>query len=907
MRNSRRAPADRGRRRCADGSDMFRRLVERTRVRLPTSASKSATIVAVTGTRLDERARLDALLVEYEGLLSDERSFATTLATLASVALALVAFIAAGALGSETVPVCTSPPGSTGTTSTCTYFRVFSPLAPLVVILYVEVIGVISAIRSFQLRLVEERIRDLLPKEEVTAPPAASYVTTLLGFTSLRRGARTFRFLYFAVLVILAMLIGGVVGFSIRQIEDDGWRHFGYAFYAVMGVLLAMPAVVWLARGPSLWRATYQGALERYGERSADVLATAERRLSAKAWAYLLLPRPTDLVKGLCAIGVGVFVYLAVGESVRAGGAGSALSRLLIAVFLFEVFAYQARYQLNDIRGLSSDAVHRQREKRRRLTVVADSVDAEAAVRLSLWVVLARLILFVGLGVVLLPPRATWITIGAAFAAFLVAIPYEWLRQRAAAGEARERTVISRLLYLYVGGGYVVRAILGALLVADEVPLGALALVAFAMLFFGGMFVTMTWALEGTAALNTSARRVEFDSSLEEKRHIEPLTLAAVAGRVVPAQPTYWRLLRTVSDRRFAFVWNLLLLAAVVSGVFAAMTLQADAPSARVALVATVAAVGTAWLLSAATTLVSMALVLTAFATVGIVGGLTGDGDWRAFAMAFGLLLAFFLTYVWFRNARYEDIVGFYAVADRLAAGLAGTPQLVRGAAAVILIGRPTMELLDRRRREHEPPVTVVASPPVPKARSDACAPTEDGRHRSANPPECTDADGQATRIYVKKADDAWQIIRLLEPASLVLDIEPLVCSWDTDDAELRAGLTRVLERCRQVPSLRTVVFATNSRRTPTVAPPSDLSVRYIAHARKPFARGALGPLERPIVVCGDQALTDGLLAWLLGSVFIHVAAPATAPRWVRLQSRLGRLVSPLFFSTPATKEARVD
>lgn len=855
---------------------------------------------------MDERAELEALLVEYEALLSDERSYGTTLATLASVVLALVAFIAAGSLGSEQVPVCRPPNGST-----CTYFRLFSPLAPLVVILYVEVIGVIAAIRSFQLRLVEERIRDLLPEDVGTRPPVASSVTTLLGFTSLRRGARTFRLLYFTILVILATLFIGVVGFSISDIESDRARHFGYAFYSVMGVLVAATAAAWLGTGPSLWRATYRRARERYGERMEDVLTEPRRRLTPAAVGYLLLPRPLDLAKGLCALGSGVFVYFAIGDSAQSGAPADALSRLLIAILLFELLAYQARYQLNDVRGLPADLTHRARAHRRRLTLVVDAVGMQSAIKVSLRVVLLRLILFVGLAFATLPERAPWITISAAAVAFVIAIPYEWLREKSPNSRAARAAALHRVIYLYVGAGYAVRAALGVLVVTDGVPFAPLALVCLAVMLLGGMFVTMTWALEGTSALRGPAHYAAFDNTLDLKSHIKPLTKAAVGKRRVPMQPTSWKILRDVSDRRFGLVWNRFLVAAAACGALAAAVTYTGEAELWVVTASITAAVATAWLLSSATTQLSMALIMVAFGSGGAVLALASDGNARAFSMSFALLSVFFLTYTQFRGASYDDLFLFYAAVERVVAAVARLPKIVRGSLAVTLIGEKTLRLLQAQQREQVYPAdTGVSRPGSGSVGADVSSPYGETQREALDAPPADLAPRsssvvalmQASRIVVSCPNEAWSVIRTLAPTTLVVDVEPFVCDWATSDDALSDGVANVLDRCCRIPSVRNVVFATNSRREPSALPLRNRpTVRYVASARKPFIRKELSRLEYPVVVCGDQALTDGLLAWLLGAIFVQTGTASSAPLWVKIQSHLGRFVPPLLFTTYKT------
>lgn len=136
-------------------------------------------------------------------------------------------------------------------------------------------------------------------------------------------------------------------------------------------------------------------------------------------------------------------------------------------------------------------------------------------------------------------------------------------------------------------------------------------------------------------------------------------------------------------------------------------------------------------------------------------------------------------------------------------------------------------------------------------------------------------------------------------PATLILDVEPLVAPWDSDIStfvQKASGLCRVI--AAQVPSMNVLVFATNSRR-PRPGPPADGTLRtlLVTGAAKPWRTSYLRDLPRPIVVAGDQVLTDGLLAWRLDATFLHYAAGQPVPWWPRIQGMAGRLAVSAFFT----------
>jgi predicted HAD superfamily phosphohydrolase YqeG len=143
---------------------------------------------------------------------------------------------------------------------------------------------------------------------------------------------------------------------------------------------------------------------------------------------------------------------------------------------------------------------------------------------------------------------------------------------------------------------------------------------------------------------------------------------------------------------------------------------------------------------------------------------------------------------------------------------------------------------------------------------------------------------------------------RELSVRTMIFDVEPLVAPWHSSQESLDQGIARILGDARTVPSLRVVVFATNSARRPSAAPAWDgLQVRYLASAGKPLRTAQYHHLPRPGAVAGDQLPTDGILAYRLGFTFLHYALePAGVPLGPGLMHRWGELVRPLLFRRPA-------
>jgi predicted HAD superfamily phosphohydrolase YqeG len=139
-----------------------------------------------------------------------------------------------------------------------------------------------------------------------------------------------------------------------------------------------------------------------------------------------------------------------------------------------------------------------------------------------------------------------------------------------------------------------------------------------------------------------------------------------------------------------------------------------------------------------------------------------------------------------------------------------------------------------------------------------------------------------------------------LSVRTIILDVEPLVSWWDNTQESLDWGVAMVVGKVSTLPTVRALVFSTNSVRRPSVIPAAgrDIEVSYLASAAKPLRTAAYRDLPRPGAVVGDQVPTDGLLARRLGYTFLHYQ-PRTEgiPLGPRVMHRLGRLALPLLFT----------
>ena len=137
----------------------------------------------------------------------------------------------------------------------------------------------------------------------------------------------------------------------------------------------------------------------------------------------------------------------------------------------------------------------------------------------------------------------------------------------------------------------------------------------------------------------------------------------------------------------------------------------------------------------------------------------------------------------------------------------------------------------------------------------------------------------------------------------MIFDVEPLVAPWHGSQGSLDQGIARILGDVKMVPSVRVVIFATNSARRPSTVPACDgIQVRYLASAGKPLRTAPYHDLPGPGALAGDQLPTDGILAYRLRFAFLHYSPKLTGVALgPELMHRWGELVRPLLFRRSAT------
>ena len=114
------------------------------------------------------------------------------------------------------------------------------------------------------------------------------------------------------------------------------------------------------------------------------------------------------------------------------------------------------------------------------------------------------------------------------------------------------------------------------------------------------------------------------------------------------------------------------------------------------------------------------------------------------------------------------------------------------------------------------------------------------------------------------------------------------------DFAEL---VNEAIDRCEACGNVCRVIALTNG--------PQREVTRMVSRGNKPWttkSRLGLRKSKAPIVVVGDQVLTDGLLAWRLRGTFLHlVIDDEEEDRRQATMRRLGAMITGMLFRSPAS------
>jgi predicted HAD superfamily phosphohydrolase YqeG len=147
--------------------------------------------------------------------------------------------------------------------------------------------------------------------------------------------------------------------------------------------------------------------------------------------------------------------------------------------------------------------------------------------------------------------------------------------------------------------------------------------------------------------------------------------------------------------------------------------------------------------------------------------------------------------------------------------------------------------------------------------------------------------------------DGLCELLTYYQGGQFLLDLENTSIPYGTTPRNCPERLGEFLQQSLPRHTTTKVVILSNAPRSLGQYLNQDLVAQAVMKAHKPFTRRTrLSQDEPTALVCGDQVLTDGLLAWRLQVPFVFLAMNTTScePIWPRILRRMGEAVKPLFF-----------
>jgi predicted HAD superfamily phosphohydrolase YqeG len=149
----------------------------------------------------------------------------------------------------------------------------------------------------------------------------------------------------------------------------------------------------------------------------------------------------------------------------------------------------------------------------------------------------------------------------------------------------------------------------------------------------------------------------------------------------------------------------------------------------------------------------------------------------------------------------------------------------------------------------------------------------------------------------VQSLDDVEIFVESTDDEKVILfDVDNTLAPQNVELAEFGHLVNSAIDRFAASPCITRVIVLTNG--------PQRGVPRMISRGNKPWTtRRRLGLRDNhaPVVVVGDQVLTDGFLAWRLRATFLHlVIDDETEDRRQTVMRRLGGIVAIVLFREPA-------
>lgn len=155
-------------------------------------------------------------------------------------------------------------------------------------------------------------------------------------------------------------------------------------------------------------------------------------------------------------------------------------------------------------------------------------------------------------------------------------------------------------------------------------------------------------------------------------------------------------------------------------------------------------------------------------------------------------------------------------------------------------------------------------------------------------------------RVPMRNVHSLDDVLDFLESGNreqvIISDVDNTLAPQGVSLAEFGLVVNAAIDRIEANQNVAQVIALTNG--------PQRQVDRMVSRGNKPWTtrrRLGLRGSQRPIVVIGDQVLTDGVLAWRLRATFLHlVIDDEEEERRQATMRRLGRIVTRMFFRRKA-------
>lgn len=425
----------------------------------------------------------------------------------------------------------------------------------MAILAFAEWVGSLQTIRSFYLRALEREIRRHLEENnkktsiESYGDPERRDQLWIISLEELcveynsmsgRKSTPGNTMMMIVIGCVFVGYLGAIIALSVKV--DLVLQLMMYAVYGTFATIIVADYRAVNNRGRGKFHKIVESYQYRLGKDLLEKMDKSDKPVGrSRAIPYAFLPRPDDIVKGFFSVAGVLLAYLY--------GKGYSLWIVVAWLIVIEFLVYQVRYILNDFIDLGVDREHPSKGSRDRIENGAEGAAwISLIIRVSLAVMVIVYIIFSD---GMLGPDRSWdewweaISSGKAKQAnlgirliiislgvFVVAVPYEWMKNFIRKRESKSRLHVIILLIL-VTLGYPLRMV-GALwglsgLNLSDLPWIQLSLMASSL---GVVFVAPTLVLECFSYVNYSASESETrfaaQKALSRKSHL--MGLANLCG-----------------------------------------------------------------------------------------------------------------------------------------------------------------------------------------------------------------------------------------------------------------------------------------------------------------------------------------------------------------------------------------